>query len=143
LFATLCSSCAGVTRGDAARIAKREISKRHYPIPRECGVHVWDYPVISDIEHPQTHWGVVYYISTGNEERSVYTVVVNRYSGAIIYFFGPSPFDKKHGRINERPNQAMQRTARWRDMCALSVCHPPAAHGESCTGLAVADLLSR
>ena len=41
------------------------------------------------------------------------------------------------------PNHAMQRTARQRDMCAFRVCHPPAARGDSFTGLAVADLVSR
>jgi hypothetical protein len=72
--------------------------------------------VIATFDSPYTYRGV-----GGDEVR------------ATIYKF----------RAIQRPNQAMQRTASQPATYVLSIFHPPFTCVESCTGLAVADLVSR
>jgi hypothetical protein len=83
---SLCVSCAGVTREHALATAKREVERRHCPLPAHYRIDVGEAVYQAEFERERPLWGVHFYVITSRGRRDLVTVFIDRRSGAVDMF---------------------------------------------------------
>jgi len=85
-FCVLCAGCAGVTSERALAAARREIARRHCPLPAHYSVDVGEAVFQAEFERERPLWGVHFYLATGHGRRDLVTVFIDRRTGAVDSF---------------------------------------------------------
>lgn len=80
------SGCATVTREQAVLTAKRELARRHCILPPNYTVDVEEGVFQAEFEPPRPLWGVHFYAPTHHATNELYTVLINRQTGAVDDF---------------------------------------------------------